>query len=74
MCGATPVSSLIKSKESLGDLRQKIMDYTTSNGTKTQCVAIYHPAFLLRNPIAKKSMWFDMLFIKDLLFAQLNNK
>ncbi len=74
LCGATPVSSLIKSKESLGDLRQKIIDYTTLNGTKTQCVAIYHPAFLLRNPIAKKSMWFDMLFIKDLLFAQPNNK
>ena len=65
LCGATPVHSLLKSKESLANLRQKIIDYKTSNNTETKCVAIYHPAFLLRNPIAKKSMWFDMLFIQN---------
>ncbi len=67
LCGAVACQTILKSKDSMSNLRQKTKEYITSNGFTTTCIAIYHPAFLLRNPIAKKAMWADMLFIKKLI-------
>jgi DNA polymerase len=30
-------------------------------------MATYHPAYLLRNPAAKKEVWEDMKIVRDLL-------
>lgn len=53
--GAVPTQALLKSKTAIGKMRQK---FHTWNNTKV--VVTYHPAYLLRNPDAKKFVWDDM--------------
>lgn len=70
LCGSTAVQAIFDKNQNMSSNRQKLLeiDYEKLGckvNNKAKVFAIYHPAYLLRNPIAKKSMWFDMLFIKD---------
>jgi DNA polymerase len=53
--GATPMKALLTTKKSVGQMRGSFHDY---HGAKV--VITYHPAYLLRNPPAKKFVWDDM--------------
>lgn len=53
--GAVAAQNLLSTTVAIGRLRGKIHDY---HGTKVVCT--YHPAYLLRNPSAKKHTWDDM--------------
>lgn len=53
--GKTAAMNLLQTKESIGELRGKIHSY---QGTKL--IATFHPAYLLRNPPAKKDCWEDL--------------
>jgi uracil-DNA glycosylase family 4 len=53
---------LFKSMEPISRLRGRIGDY---NGIKV--VPTFHPAYLLRNPGAKKDVWEDMKVVRRLL-------
>jgi len=53
---------LFKSMEPISRLRGRVGDY---KGIKV--VPTYHPAFLLRNPGAKRDVWEDMKVVRDLL-------
>ncbi len=53
--GAIPAQNLLSTTTSVGRLRGKFHDY---QGIKVVCT--YHPAYLLRNPSAKKHTWDDM--------------
>ena len=53
--GGVAVRALLKRKESIGKLRQKFFDYGRS-----QVIVTYHPAYLLREPNAKRFVWEDM--------------
>jgi DNA polymerase len=53
--GAVAAQNLLGTTESIGRLRGKIHDYHGINVVYT-----YHPAYLLRNPSAKKQTWDDM--------------
>jgi uracil-DNA glycosylase len=53
---------LLKTAEPISRIRGRIGDY---KGIKV--VPTYHPAFLLRNPDAKKEVWEDMKLVKELL-------
>jgi DNA polymerase len=53
--GAVAAQELLSTTLSIGKLRGKIHDY---HGMKVVCT--YHPAYLLRNPSAKKDTWDDM--------------
>jgi DNA polymerase len=53
---------LLKTAEPISRIRGRIGDY---DGIKV--VPTYHPAFLLRNPDAKKEVWADMKLVKELL-------
>jgi DNA polymerase len=53
---------LFKSMEPISRLRGRVGDY---KGIKV--VPTYHPAFLLRNPAAKRDVWEDMKVVRDLL-------
>jgi len=53
---------LLKTAEPISRIRGRIGDY---NGIKV--VPTYHPAFLLRNPGAKKEVWEDMKTVLSLL-------
>jgi DNA polymerase len=53
--GAVAATNLLKTTVSIGKLRGKVHSYRGIN-----VVATYHPAYLLRNPAAKKDTWADM--------------
>jgi len=53
--GAVAAKNLLASEKTIGALRGKVWDY---NGIKVVCT--YHPAYLLRNPAAKKDTWDDI--------------
>jgi uracil-DNA glycosylase len=60
--GAYGVQTLLRTTESIGRLRGRLLDY---RGAKL--VATYHPAYLLRNPMEKRKVWDDMLVIRKYL-------
>lgn len=64
-CGSTSTYAILKDKSPMMSIRQKIFKYKIKDNHEVNVIPIYHPSFLLRNPIAKKSMWHDMLFVKD---------
>ena len=53
--GAIAASELLSTKLSVGRLRGKLHQY---RGSKV--LVTYHPAYLLRNPAAKKAAWEDL--------------
>jgi len=53
---------LLKTAEPISRIRGRVGDY---NGIKA--IPTYHPAFLLRNPAAKKEVWEDMKVVRALL-------
>ena len=59
--GAISSQELLKSKLSVGRLRGKFHRYFES-----KVLVTYHPAYLLRNPAAKKATWTDLqLMLRD---------
>jgi DNA polymerase len=56
--GAVAAQNLLDTKISTGKLRGK---FHTHGRAKVLCT--YHPAYLLRNPDAKKDVWDDMKFL-----------
>jgi uracil-DNA glycosylase family 4 len=53
--GLTAAQAFLNTTQSMARLRGKFYDY---RGSKVLCT--YHPAYLLRNPAAKKDVWEDM--------------
>ena len=53
--GAVAAQNLLETSVSIGKLRGRFHDY---QGVKVLCT--YHPAYLLRNPAAKKPTWEDI--------------
>lgn len=53
--GAVAVRSLLRRKESIGRLRQQFFNFGPS-----RVMVTYHPAYLLREPSAKRFVWDDM--------------
>lgn len=68
LVGATATNSLLNQGESITNLRGNIYNYTNQyTNTPIKTTAIFHPAYLLRQPFKKKDMWYDLLKIKDIL-------
>jgi uracil-DNA glycosylase len=53
--GTVAAQALLETTESIGKLRKKIFE---RSGMRIACT--YHPAYLLRNPAAKRDVWDDM--------------
>lgn len=53
--GAVAAQNLLATNEAIGRMRGKVLKYGEIN-----VVCTYHPAYLLRNPSAKKYAWDDM--------------
>ncbi|MFC1514047.1 uracil-DNA glycosylase family protein [candidate division KSB1 bacterium] len=66
--GRVAAQTLLRSTDTLGNMRNKIHDY---NGT--DLMVTYHPAALLRNPGFKKPTWEDMQKIRDLYLNKSDN-
>jgi DNA polymerase len=53
--GAVAAQNLLGTTESIGRMRGKVLVYGMA-----KVICTYHPAYLLRNPAAKKDCWDDM--------------
>jgi len=71
--GAAAAKQLTGATEGIIKLRGKWMSYATSSlaveGRSIRAIATLHPAYLLRNPIAKRLAWRDLLAIREALDA-----
>ncbi len=65
--GRISAQALLKSSQSLGNLRGKVYRYGPSN---TPLVITYHPAYLLRSPQQKAKSWQDLLLAKSVVSGQ----
>ena len=55
---------LLQTDAPIGKLRGRAMTY---GERKTPLVVTYHPAYLLRSPLAKATAWTDLCLVKELL-------
>ena len=60
--GACAATNLLGTTSSIGKLRGRVLEY---HGAKVVCT--YHPAYLLRNPSAKRETWEDMQLLMRLM-------
>jgi DNA polymerase len=68
LLGAASARSLLKRPEGILALRGKWRDWTAEDGALTiPALPTLHPAFLLRQPAAKKKAWADLLSLADRL-------
>jgi uracil-DNA glycosylase len=59
---------LLKTAEPITRLRGRLGEYDAGpTAGRIKVMATYHPAYLLRNPGAKKDVWEDMKVVRDLL-------
>ena len=58
--GAVATQNLLNTSAPMSRMRGKVHNY---QGIKVVCT--YHPAYLLRNPAAKKDTWDDMKFLRQ---------
>jgi len=70
LCGGVSAKGLLASGDSISKLRGKFHDYRpitdgiADNAYAIPAIATYHPAYLLRTPSQKKSVWADMLMLR----------
>lgn len=65
LIGATAMGALIETKETISNLRGKIIDYKLNfMDSKVKILTIFHPSFLMRQPLKKKIAWLDMQSLK----------
>jgi uracil-DNA glycosylase len=64
--GSVAAKNLLGSVESIGKLRGRFFNYG-----RAKVLCTYHPAYLLRNPAAKKDVWGDMKFLMRELGVEL---
>ena len=64
LLGRIAVQTVLGSTAPLSRLRGNFQEW---RGIRVMCT--YHPAYLLRNPNAKKDVWEDMQLVRDVLAA-----
>ena len=64
--GSVAAQTLLETTESIGRLRGRFHEY---QGIQVMCT--YHPAYLLRNPPAKKQVWEDMKMLMQAMGVEL---
>jgi len=66
--GSVAAASLFNNTSSMSQTRGKFIKYQNKYLKEPiDCFTIFHPAYLLRQPSQKKTMWFDFLTIKNYL-------
>ncbi|MBM3557211.1 MAG: uracil-DNA glycosylase, partial [Alphaproteobacteria bacterium] len=70
LAGATAASALLQRTEAVGRLRGQWIDYRPTGLERAiPTLVTYHPAYLLRQPLAKREVWRDLLLLKGRLAA-----
>ena len=71
LVGSTSASALLKSNETISRLRNKLYQYKNDYMEESiPAAVIFHPSYLLRQPLQKKTVWFDLLKIKNELLKR----
>lgn len=66
LVGSTAVTSLLGNHLQISKIRQEYYQYKNNLLDKPiTTTAIFHPAYLLRQPMQKKTSWYDLLKIKE---------
>ncbi len=75
LTGACAAQTLLRTKRGITGLRGRWVEYSLKNpdGSDSETVIpalpLFHPAFLLRTPMAKRDTWHDLLNLEDKLNA-----
>ena len=67
LMGASAAGAVLNVQDSISRLRGHWLEYQGSDGCKIECLASFHPAYLLRNPAQKAKAWTDFLRLKQKL-------
>ena len=68
LVGGTATSTLLNDTRGITRLRGQVFSYTNAYMAASVPVhVLYHPSYLLRQPLAKKQAWADLLNIKESL-------
>ena len=68
MVGNTAATSLLGPNIGITKIRQEYFSYSNQYlETPILCTAIFHPAYLLRQPMQKKTSWYDLIKIKTFI-------
>ena len=65
MVGGTAVKAVLQIDRGIGQFRNRWLEFDVPNVGKVPTLATFHPAYLLRNPPAKKDAWADFLMLRD---------
>lgn len=66
LVGSTAATSLLGKNAGITKIRQEYYFYTNKYLTAPiQTTAMFHPAYLLRQPMQKRTSWYDLLKIKE---------
>ncbi|MCW8087642.1 uracil-DNA glycosylase [Sabulicella glaciei] len=64
LAGGVSAKGLLQTREGITRLRGKWHKFTSSHGEVIPALPTLHPAYLLRNPIAKRDAWRDLLALR----------
>jgi uracil-DNA glycosylase len=68
LLGGVAVKSLLRTKDGITKIRGRWFDYQPEEtGQPIPTLAMYHPAYLLRQPAAKRQAWADLLRLKQFI-------
>ncbi|TCZ61294.1 uracil-DNA glycosylase [Roseicella aquatilis] len=70
LLGGVSAKALLRSKEGITRLRGRWHQVTMNDGQSLPALATLHPAYLLRNPAAKRDAWADLLLLRRSLASQ----
>lgn len=64
LLGGVAAKTMLRSKDGITRIRGRWVDYRSADNEVIPCLPIYHPAYLLRQPAAKRQAWSDLLNLK----------
>ena len=67
LVGGVAVSSILGSDAQISKARGNIYKYSNPYINSVDTTAIFHPAYLIRQPFKKKTAWFDLLKLRNIL-------
>lgn len=67
LLGGSAAQQMLQVTEGISRLRGKWALYPLENGEEIPALPTFHPAYLLRQPAAKREAWRDLLLFKDRL-------
>lgn len=70
LLGGVAAKALLQSKEGITRLRGRWHQVTINESQSLPALATLHPAYLLRNPAAKRDAWADLLLLQRSLTSQ----